>query len=171
MEEKITVKQVGFKYGIYLALVTIIYSLILQIIGQATNRPLGYIALIFVVVALWLAHRDFKRDNEYMSYGQGLGISMIIISVSAVLSSIFSYIYIKFVDDSMLETIREQAVIQMEERGMSDSQIEQAMEMQARFTTPEMILVFGILASIFFGFIIALIVTAFTKKSNPELET
>jgi len=171
MEEKLTVKQVGFKYGIYLALVSIIYSLILQIIGQATNRPLGYVAFVFVIIALWLAHRDFKRDNEYMSYGQGLGISMIIVSISSVLSSIFGYIYIKFVDDSMLDAIREQATIQMEERGMSDAQIEQAMEMQSKFTTPEMILVFGILFGIFFGFIIALIVTAITKKTNPELQT
>jgi hypothetical protein len=171
MEEKLTVKQVGLKYGIYLALVSIIYTLILQIMGLATNRPLGYVAFVFVIIALFLAHRDFKRENEFMSYGQGLGISMIIISVSAVLGSIFSYIYIKFVDDSMLAAIREQAEIQMEERGMSDAQIETAMEMQSKFTTPEMILVFGILASLFFGFIIALIVTAITKKTNPELET
>ncbi len=171
MEEKLTVKQVGMKYGIYLALVSIIYSLILQILGLAAKQSLGYIGFIFVIIALVLAHRDFKRSNEFMSYGQGLGISMIIITISSVLGSIFSYIYIKFVDNSMLDVIREQSIVQMEERGMSDSQIDQAMEMQAKFTTPEMILVFGILGGIFFGFIIALIVTAITKKSNPALES
>jgi hypothetical protein len=92
---------------------------------------------------------------------------MIIVTISSVLGSLFSYIYIKFVDSSMLDVIREQGMIQMEERGMSDAQIEQAMEMQARFTTPEMILVFGILGGIFFGFIVSLIVTAITKKSPP----
>jgi hypothetical protein len=171
MEEKLTVKQVGLKYGIYLALVSIIYTLILQILGLAANRWLGYVGLIFIIIALILAHRDFKRVNEYMSFGQGLGISMLIVTISSVLGSIFSYIYIKFVDNSMLDVIREQAIVQMEERGMSDTQIDQAMEMQAKFTTPEMILVFGILGGIFFGFIIALIVTAITKKSNPELQS
>lgn len=171
MEEKLTVKQVGIKYGIYLALVSIIYSLILQILGLAAKQALGYVGFIFVIVALVLAHRDFKRSNEFMSFGQGLGISMIIVTISSVLGSIFTYIYIKFVDDSMLGVIRDQAMVQMEERGMSDAQIQQAMDMQAKFTTPEMILVFGILAGIFFGFIIALIVTAITKKANPALES
>lgn len=170
MEEKLTIKQVGIKYGIYLALVSILYTLILQILGLAAKQSLGYVGIIFVIIALVLAHRDFKRSNEYMSYGQGLGISMIIVTISSVLSSLFSYIYIKFVDDSMLEVIREQSLIQMEERGMSDAQIEQAMEMQANFTTPEMILVFGILGGIFFGFIVSLIVTAITKKSPPAME-
>jgi hypothetical protein len=171
MEEKLTVKQVGIKYGIYLALVSIIYTLILQILGLAAKQALGYVGFIFIIVALILAHKEFKRSNEFMSFGQGLGISMIIITISTILGSIFSYIYIKFVDNSMLDVIREQAIVQMEERGMSDSQIEQAMEMQAKFTTPEMILVIGILAGIFFGFVIALIVTAITKKTNPELES
>jgi hypothetical protein len=170
MEEKLTVKQVGIKYGIYLALVSILYTLILQILGLAAKQALGYVGIIFVIIALVLAHRDYKRSNEYMSYGQGLGISMIIVAISSVLSSIFSYIYIKFVDDSMLEVIREQSMIQLEERGMSDAQIEQAMEMQANFTTPEMILVFGILGGIFFGFIVSLIVTAITKKTPPAME-
>lgn len=171
MEEKLTVKQTGIKYGIYLALVSIIYTLILQILGLAAKQSLGYVSFIFVIVAFVLAHRDFKRSNEFMSFGQGLGISMLIVTISSVLSAVFSYIYIKFVDNSMLDVIREQAIVQMEERGMSDAQIEQALEMQAKFTTPEMILVLGILFGIFFGFIIALIVTAFTKKSNPALES
>jgi hypothetical protein len=170
MEEKLTIKQVGIKYGIYLALVSILYTLILQILGLAAKQALGYVGIIFVIIALYLAHRDYKRSNEYMSYGQGLGISMIIVTISSVLSSLFSYIYIKFVDSSMLDVIREQGIIQMEERGMSDAQIEQAMEMQARFTTPEMILIFGILGGIFFGFIVSLIVTAITKKSPPVME-
>jgi hypothetical protein len=171
MEEKLTVKQVGLKYGIYLALVSIIYTLILQILGLAANRWLGYVGFIFIIVALVLAHKDFKRSNEFMSFGQGLGISMIIVTISSVLGSIFTYIYIKFVDNSMLDVIREQSIAQMEKRGLSDTQIDQALEMQAKFTTPEWILIFGILAGIFFGFIIALIVTAITKKSNPALES
>ncbi len=168
MEERTTVKKVGIKYGIYLTLISIIYTLILHIFDLAANQSLGYAGFVFLIIALVLAHKEYKEDNDYMSYSQGLGISMIIISINAVVSSIFSYIYIKFIDDSMLESIREQAMIEMEQRGMSDSQIERAMEMQATFTSPEMILVFGIIGSIFIGFIIALIITAITKKSRPE---
>ena len=170
MEEKLTTKQVGMKYGIYLALVSIIYSLILQIAGLAANQALGYVGFIFTIVALVLGHNEFKKSNEFMSYGQGLGLSMITISISAVLSSIFTYVYVKFVDDSLIELTRTAAEEQLMERGMSDAQIEQAMEMQAKFSTPEMIMVFALFFGILFGFIIALIVTAITKKTDPELQ-
>ncbi|MTI21229.1 DUF4199 domain-containing protein, partial [Fulvivirga sp. RKSG066] len=58
----------------------------------------------------------------------------------------------------------------MQESGMSDDQIDQAMSMTETFTSPELMAVFGILGGLFFGFIISLIISAFTKNSNPELE-
>ena len=168
MEEKLTIGKVGVRYGIYLTLVSIIYSLILQIIGQAANQKLGYISLIFLVAALVLAHNEYKKSNEFMSYGEGFKISLIIVSISSVIGSIFTYIYVKFVDSSMLETIRQTQEMQMEKRGMSEDQIQQAMKIAGKFSTPEMILIFGIIGAIFFGIIIALIVTIFTRKSPPE---
>jgi len=170
MEEQVTVKKVGIKYGIYLALVSIIYSLILQIAGLIANQALGYVGLIFTIVAFVMAHNEFKKANEFMSYKQGLGISMIVVLVSSVLSSIFTYIYVKFVDDSLIELSRAKAEEQLMGRGLSDAQIEQQLEIQAKFTTPEMILVMGIFMGVLFGFIIALIVTAITKKPNPDLQ-
>ena len=58
----------------------------------------------------------------------------------------------------------------MEERGMSDAQIEQAMQMTEAFTSPAALTIIGVIVSVIFGFILSLIVTAFTKNSNPELE-
>jgi hypothetical protein len=170
MEEQVTVKKVGIKYGIYLALVSIIYSLILQIAGLIGNQALGYVGIIFTIIAFFMAHNEFKKANEFMSYKQGLGIAMIITVISSVLSAIFTYIYVKFVDDSLVELSMAKAEEQLMERGLSDAQIEQQLEITARFTTPEMILVFGLFFGILFGFIVALIVTAITKKPNPELQ-
>lgn len=168
--EKTSLKKVGLKYGIYLALVSIIYSILLQIMGLAANQTLGYVGLIFLIVALILAHKEFKDSNEFMSYGQALGISMIIVSINAVISAIFTYLYLKFVDDSMIGMIRDKAMETMEKRGMSDTQIDQALQIQSKFMTPEWILIWGILGGIFFGFIISLIISAITKKSPPEVQ-
>jgi hypothetical protein len=136
--------------------------------GLAAKQSLGYVSIIFVVVALVLAHRDFKKSNEFMSYGQALGISMIIVTISTVISTIFTYIYIKVIDDSMLGMIRQQSEEQMMNRGMSEEQIEQAMSISSKFMTAEAIVGFGIFFGILFGFIIALIVSAITKKNPPE---
>ena len=57
----------------------------------------------------------------------------------------------------------------MEEQGrLSEEQIDQAMEMTAKFMTPEMMLIFGIVGGVIMGLIVALIVTIFTQKKNPE---
>jgi len=171
MEEQLTTKQVGMKYGLYMAVISIIYGLLLQILGVAGNQALGYVGFIFFIVLLVLAHNEFKKANGgFMSYGEGFGISAYITVISVVLSTIFTYIYLKFVDDSMLTMIREKTEDTLLEKGMSDAQIEQALEVSGKFQTPEMILVFGIVGGIIMYLIVALIVGAITKKPNPDLE-
>lgn len=170
MEEQLTVKGAGLRYGVIAAIVLIIYGLILQIAGLITNQALAYINYLILAVIIFLAHKAYKEKGDgFMTFGQGLSIGVIISIISGVVSAIFSYIYLKFVDDSMLAMIREQSYRTMEEKGMSDEQIEQAMGFSEKFMSPEMILVFGIIGMVFFGFIISLIVALITKKNNPAV--
>ena len=171
MEDKVTISQVGLRYGIIIGLIMIVYSMILQFTGQAANNWLGSVNYIFLIVGIVLAHKAFKGGGDgFMSIGQGLGIGTLICVVSGVLSSIFSYLYIKFVDDSMMTLIQEKQIEAMEKQGLDDAQIEQAMEMAGKFSSPEIIFGIAIIVFIFFGFILSLIVSLFTKKSNPALE-
>lgn len=169
MEDKVTPSKIGMKYGFICATIMVIYGLILQIAGLAGNQVLGYISFVILIVIVILAHNAFKTSGDgYMSLGQGIGIGMIISVVSGVISSVFTFIYLKFVDDSMIQQARDKALQDMESRGMPEEQIEQAMSMTEKFTTPAMMMVFGLLAMVFFGFILSLIISLFTKNSNPE---
>jgi hypothetical protein len=103
-----------------------------------------------------------------MEYGQGIGIAFWLGLVSSAIYSVFFYVYIKFIDSSFLDMIRDQQLEQFEARGMSDEQIEQAMKFANMFTNPEALLGFTLLGGVFFTIIIALIVTIFTQKKNPE---
>lgn len=172
MEQKPTVFQTGLKYGLILALVTIGYSLIMNLAGLGANRWLAFfLMVIFFAGVVFMAHKAFKEGGDgFMSYGQGLGVGMVIALVSGVLSSIFSAIYIKFIDNSAMEQAMQEQVEKMEEQGMSDAQIDQAMEMAAIFQTPVMLVVFGLLYTLFVGFVLSLIVSAITKNSNPETQ-
>jgi hypothetical protein len=53
---------------------------------------------------------------------------------------------------------------------MSDQQIDQAMSYSEMFTSPIGIFLMTIVAYIFYGFIISLIVSAFTKNTDPTVE-
>jgi hypothetical protein len=167
---EVTTRSVGIRYGLIMAIISIAYFMILNVAGIDMSQGIGrWGGLIFNVAVIFLAHKHFKDNGDgFMSYGQGLGIGVWIALISSVISSIFTYIYVKFIDAGFITTMLEKQEEQFQERGMSQEQITQAMDMTKKFMTPEMMFVFGIV----FGFIILVIVfalvTIFTQKKNPE---
>lgn len=169
--EKITIKQVSIKWGIISGVVAILVFLVLAVTGLIYNSSASWISIIPFIVILILAHKEFKADGDgYMSYGQGLGIGIFTAGVSALISSLFSYIYIKFIDLEYYENMNAALMEQWEAQGLTDAQIEGAEAMISNFQNPGLGILFGIVGGMFFGFIVSLIVSAITKKANPEAE-
>lgn len=124
-----------------------------------------------MVVGIVLAHKSFKNMNGgFMSYGQGLSIGTIVSGVTGALSGIFSYIYMSFIDPDYMNRVMEITRSRMEEKGLDDAQIDQSMAMVSKFSGGPLTIVFGILGALLFGFIISLIISAFTKHTRPEFE-
>jgi amino acid transporter len=164
-------KAVALRYGFITGFVTVIYSLILNITEQNTNTWLGYISFIILIVGIVMAHKHYKSENHgFMTYGQGLGIGSLLSLIVGALSGIFMYIYIKLVDNSFMERMQEQQIVELEKRGMSDEQIEQAIQVSQKMTSPEMMVVWAIVGTLLFGFILSLIISAITKHARPEFE-
>jgi hypothetical protein len=173
MENKVTVSQIALKYGLYLGLVLIILSMIIEFMNldMKTQQNLGYINYVGALVAIILAHKAFKENGDgFMTIGQGLGIGTLVSLISGAILAVFTYVYIKFVDDSILTKIKDMQIEEMEKRGMSDAEIEQAMKVAGIFMSAEMMIVWIILGMVFIGFILSLIVSLFTKKVNPNFE-
>jgi hypothetical protein len=169
MEQRTTISKVGIRYGLITAVLLIIYGLVLQFTGLYTNQALTWISYLIIAVMVYLAHTAYKDGGDgYMSIGQGLGIGVLLSLVAGVLSSLFSFLYLKFVDDSMIGKIKEMQIEKMEESGMDDATIDQAMNTVDKMMTPSMMLLMGVLGMLFIGFIISLIISLFTKKSNPQ---
>jgi ABC-type antimicrobial peptide transport system permease subunit len=173
MEEKVTVSQVGLKYGLIIGLVFIVYGMILQFLNldMKLMQNLSYLNYVALAAVIYFAHKAFKEGGDgYMTVGQGLGSGTLISLVGGALSGIFSYIYLSFIDDSMITKIKDAQITEMEARGMDDAQIEQAMNIAGNLMTPLMMAILSIVFMVIFGFIISLIVSLFTKKANPTLE-
>ena len=103
-----------------------------------------------------------------MSYGQGIGIAFWIGLVSAVISSLFTYIYAKFIDPSFVTTIREKALADMEAKGTPQSQIDAATPWIEGMTSPFALLLLGLFFGVLITIVIALIISIFTQKPQPE---
>jgi hypothetical protein len=166
----VTTRSAGVRYGVIGAVIGIVYFLIVSTMGlDITQGVWKWVSYCISLVLLILAHKYFKDNNAgFMAYGQGLGISFWYGLVSAIISSIFTYIYVKFVDSGFLDMIKEKQLEQMEARGMSEEQIDQAMKFSSMFMTPEAFLIFGIIGGIILAMVLGLIVSIFTQKKAPE---
>jgi hypothetical protein len=170
-DQNVTVTSTAIRYGLIVGLICVIYSFILAMMDETMNRGLSAISYLFIIAGMVMAFKYFKSHNSgYMTYGQGLGIGLIMSLIAGLLTSIFMYIYIKFIDSEMMNRAMEMQRVEMEERGMDDAQIDQAMEIAGRFSSPELMIVFGTLGFVIIGFIIALIVAAIMKNARPEFE-
>jgi hypothetical protein len=166
----VTTRSAGIRFGLIAAVVSIFYFVILNVVGiNMTSGPWQYVGWILTVAFIFLAHKYYKDNGDgYMSYGQGIGIAFWLGLISGVISSIFTYIYIKFVDQGFIEMIKDKQLEDMQAKGMSEDQIEQAMKISSMFMTPEAMLIFGLIGAVVGALIIGLIVTIFTQKKSPE---
>lgn len=167
----VTTKSAGIRYGLFMGVFSIAYFLILNTLGaDITQGPASWGRYVYCAVFIFLAHKYFKDNGDgFMAYGQGMGISFWMGLISVAISSVFTYIYVKFIDTGFIQQVLDKTREQMEEKGtLSDEQIDQAMSMTAKFMTPEMMVIFGVIFGIIGTIIIGLIVSIFTQKKSPE---
>jgi hypothetical protein len=164
-----TVRQSGIRYGLISGVVSIVFFVIMNVAQiDMTAWYLKWIGYAITAVLIFLAHKYFKDNGDgFMAYPQGIGIAFWMGLISAVISSIFTYIYIKFIDSNFIEAIKNKSIEDMEAKGMSGDQIDQAMKFVEMFTNAEAMLIFGLIFGIIGAVIIGLIVSIFTQKKNP----
>lgn len=169
-ESNVTVKSVAIKYGLINGLIGIILFTIMDFANMGQSQVGNWAGAVIGVILMVLAHQEFKKQGDgFMSYGQGLGLGTLMSVVGGTLNSIYVFLYVSFINPEFLNAMKEKSIMDMEKRGMTDEQIEQGMKFAENFMTPIAMLIMGIFISLFFGFILALIVSAFTKKNTPEL--
>ncbi|MCR9254195.1 MAG: DUF4199 domain-containing protein [bacterium] len=165
----VSVKQVAVKWGLILGMVSVILTLIVQLLTLYENQWAGWIGLPFSIAVVFLAHNAFKNEGDgFMSYGQGLGIGVLLSLIASVISSLFNWVYLSFVDDGMIQFQIEKAHEEWEKQGMSSAQIEQAEGFMDIMMNPVTMTILGIVMGTLFGFLISLVVSAITQKKNPE---
>ncbi|TGE06688.1 DUF4199 domain-containing protein [Hymenobacter fodinae] len=163
--------SVGIRYGLVVGLITTIISFLQLAFISDPETPVRWLGALVGIGGIILAHKYFKQHNGgFMTYGQGLGIGTVLSAVGGLLSSVFSYIYINFIDPEYMGRVMELTRSRLEEKGIDDAQIDQAMAMAQKFSSGPITIVFGILISVLSGFVISLIISAITKHTRPEFE-
>ena len=168
---EITIRGTGIRYGAILGLISIAYFMVLVLTG--VNTADGWVrwsGLIFSTALVILGQMYYKQNgNGYMSYSQGLSLAFWVSLISSVISSAFTVLYLTVIDPDFAQMMQDMQMQAMEEQGLSEEQIEQGMKIAAKFTTPPMLFLFGVIGGIFTTMMVALVTTFFTKKENPNM--
>ena len=168
-ENQPSVTSVALKYGFLGALVSVVYTAILMIMGAGTNKWLGGLAYLILIGAIIVAIQEYKKQNGgFMSYGQGLGIGTLVSLLFGLLGGLFMFVYTSFIDPDYMAGVMDQQRIELEGRGFSDEQIDAAMAMGESFQGPVMTILSVMIGYVLIGFILSLIISAIMKNKRPE---
>jgi hypothetical protein len=162
--EGVSVRSVGVKYGLMITVYNVVFFLVLSLAGlNAFDNKWGWINMIVSLVVLILAQKNFKDSGDgFMTYGQGIGIAFWISLVSVFVTGLFSYVY-SLIAPEIMERVLDAQRETMEASNTPDEQIEMAISITQKFFW-----LIYVVAGMFFGILIALIVTIFTQKRNPD---
>lgn len=171
MEPEVTtppsILKVSVRYGVIMALISIVFTLLIIVMGQNPYENSwwrGLISVAITVVVIILAQKYYKDNGDgFMTYGQGFGIAMLTCVISLVISFIFNLIYMKVVDPGAMDKVMEASRHQMEDRGTPEAQIEMSLDITRKFFWA-----FFVLGAGFFALLLSLIVSIFTQKKKPE---
>lgn len=172
-QTKGSVKKVALSYGLILALLSIVLSVIAYVLGVHIERPwwVSVLGIGIMILIIIYGLKTFKKDNGgFLSLGEALKVGLAISLVSAIIVVIYNYIFITFIEPDLvaqtLEYTREQMIEQNPD--MPEEQMEMALGFTEKMMSPAIMSAIGIIFSLFLGFIISLIGGLVMKQNRPE---
>jgi hypothetical protein len=171
-----TTTQIALKWGAIAGLLLMITSICGFVFNLQANNTYTVVTslltfLIIPILILVFAMKDYKaNNNSFMGYGEGIGIGAMTGGIAGLISGIFTFIYMKFFDPSIIDKAKDLQMAKMEEQGLSSEQIDQSMEIIKMFSNPGVLMVFSIIMYIIVYLIISLIVSVIQKNEKPFFE-
>lgn len=165
-------KNVILNYGLYLGIASILVSVILYALGMHYDQDWkqGTFGFIIMVAIIFLGLKKYKElNNGYLTIGQALKTGVGIALIGGIISLIYSYVFMNFIEPDFMANIMAGAEEKMIEQNpnLTDEQIEQALAISSKMSSPVILASISIFVSLFFGFIVSLI-TGLILKNNPE---
>ena len=170
--EKKSSSKISLHYGIILGVISILISVAVYAMGMQYEQDwkMGSIGIIAMIAVIFLGIKKFKELNDgYLTIGQALKTGVGIALIGGIISVIYTYVFMTFIEpDFMANTMAKAQEKMMEQNpNLTDEQVEQATAMMSKFSSPAITSAFSLIGSLFFGFIIALI-SGFIQKNTPN---
>jgi uncharacterized membrane protein YeaQ/YmgE (transglycosylase-associated protein family) len=141
--------------------------------GMTYDQPWWQSLLNFLLMASCIVYglKAFKTGNGgFLSLGEALKTGLAIALIAGIVGSIFSYLFVTVIEPDFAVNMLEATRVKMIEQNpdMTEEQMTMTLGMTEKMMSPGILVAFGIIASLFFGFIISLIAGLVMKQNRPE---
>ncbi|MEI7501202.1 MAG: DUF4199 domain-containing protein [Bacteroidota bacterium] len=176
MEEKPrSVLSNGLFYGLITGAAMIIFSLITFLLDLYLNRTIGWIGYILIIGGMTWGTLEFRKkySNGFLTFGKAFSSCFWIGLFAGILSSVYLFLFAQVIHPGFINEMLDQtrSAIASSSPEMTEEQIEQAVSISAKFMSPVMMAVWGLVTYAAISAVIGLILAIFLKKEDPSLKT
>ncbi len=162
----------NMNFGAIAGFAIIIFSLLLYFLNIEQSISLSLVIYV-IQIAVVVIGTKYLRDkilNGNMSYGRALGSGTAISLFASVIIAFYMYVFFKFIDTEALDKMYSMMEDKMYQQGLPEEQINMAMEMSKKFTTPFSIAISTVFSYVLWGFLFSLITSIFLKKKSNSYD-
>ncbi len=161
-------------YGIVLALVNIVLTLVAFFLGYQTDKLaqgqwFALLAFLGMITVLWLGIRVAREEagDKGLTYGRGLLTGVLISVYSGLFGAVYTFIHFAFVNPSFVDYYIDFARQKWIARGFGDAQMASLEKITRFMMSPALMSVWTVIQALLLGAIFSLILAAFLKR-NPS---
>ncbi len=153
--------------GIIISLILIVFSLAVQFLNLTQNKAVGALQFVALLAGIiWSCTSYAKQMNANVTFGNVFSHGFKVAAAIAAIMVVYTIISLTLINPEMKEISLQQARTQLEERNMSDDQIDSALSITTKYFIP--FTVGGILLSFLIVGLIAALIGAAVAKKNPQ---
>lgn len=121
--------------------------------------------VISISMVAWLLWNFREKKNEgFLKFGQGVKLSVLVGIFTGIIGGILMYVFVTTIAPEFMTNVENQAIMAMQEQGLTDEQIKESLKMTSMFFSPGAMVLFSILGSVFSYLILGLIFSAILKR-------
>lgn len=168
---QVPMNRTAMKWGAIMGFAGIIVTLVFYFTtGKMDSKNpfqmiLGFAIIIGGLIMCVKEQRD-ELQNGYISFGRALGVAMLTVLFSSIISGFFTYVFLKFGATDILQNMVTEIEEKMREQGQSDEQIEMSISMMSKMMQPGIVTIMGVFMSALMSLVPALIIAAVMKKEQ-----
>lgn len=165
--DKPAIKPIAYNYGLYLGLITIVSLVILYVLNIESHWIASVLSTIATIAIYFYGISAYKKLNSnILSIRDGLKSGMAIALIGGIISAIYAAIHYSLIMPEFLLGKREEAIDTMmaQNPNIEGEALETAMKIIDVTASEFFIATMMLLGSLFFGFIVSLIISAIIKS-------